>query len=51
MQKYAVMAECEIYGTVLFDTYANKSDAEKAVQELKTKHINSYIIIDGGNKQ
>lgn len=34
----------------MFDIYVNKCDAEKAVQELKTKHINSYIIMDGGNK-
>lgn len=50
MQKYVIMAECEIYGAVIFDSYADKSDAEKAVQELKTKHINSYIIMDGGNQ-
>ena len=50
MKKYIVMAECEIYGAVIFDSYTDKRDAKKAVHELKTKHINSYIIMNGGNE-
>ena len=47
MKKYVVMVECGgVYDDIMFDIHNNVNDAENAVNELKNKHFNAYIIVE-----